>query len=147
MRRLLVIEDFPPLAKGLLRALRREGYDVQMAASRAEARHVDGFYDVAVIDLELPDGYGTEVARDLLANGRVEHCVFFTACRDSALLESAAALGAVVDKAAGLDLLLATLKQRSGAEVALDVAVGDARSSTRVSRTQSQRSGARRIRR
>ena len=105
MVRLLVVEDFPPLAKGMVRALRRAGFDVACAASRAEVKHVEGWFDAAVVDLELPDANGIDVVADLRAQARVGEVVFFTACQDGALLERAAGIGKVVDKSAGVAFL------------------------------------------
>ncbi len=147
MLRLLVVEDFPPLAKGLARALRQAGYLTQVAASRAEARHVDGWFDAAIVDLELPDGTGIEVARDLNANGQVAQVVFFTACIDAGLLASAAEVGRVVDKGAGVAMLLAMLERCLASDGARRVAVGDPNGALPpATRGPSQRSGTRRIR-
>jgi DNA-binding response OmpR family regulator len=145
MPRLLVVEDFPPLAKGLVRALRQAGHGVQMAATRAEARHVEGWFDAAIVDLELPDGSGIDVASDLRTSGRVDQIIFFTACHDSGLLAKAAEIGRVVDKAAGVAMLIAGLELWLVRAEERRVAVGDP---TRDSATQtpSQRSGTRRIR-
>lgn len=145
MPRLLVVEDFPPLAKGLVRALRQAGHGVQMAATRAEARHVEGWFDAAIVDLELPDGNGIDVASDLRTNGRVDQIIFFTACRDPALLAKAAEIGRVVDKAAGVAMVLDGLELWLLRAEERRVAVGDpTRDSARS--TPSQRSGTRRIR-
>jgi len=145
MLRLLVVEDFPPLAKALLRALRQAGFQVQMAASRAEARHVEGWFDAAIVDLELPDGSGIDVVGQLNTATQVGKVIFFTACADQDLLAEAAALGRVVDKAAGVAMLLQCLNQRLAEGDELRVAVGDVLGAS-VSVSPSQRSGTRRMR-
>jgi CheY-like chemotaxis protein len=147
MLRVLVVEDFPPLAKGLVRALKHAGYAVQMAASRAEARHVEGCFDAAIVDLELPDGSGIDVAGELRACGQAQEFIFFTACRDAGLLASAAAIGRVVDKGAGVAILLECLNQWLVSRDERRVAVGDPNGDLpAVPRNPSQRSGTRRIR-
>jgi two-component system OmpR family response regulator len=61
--KLLVVEDEPDLLKGLLRALRREGYAVDSAADGEEglykAENTD--YDAIVLDIMLPRVDGWEL--------------------------------------------------------------------------------------
>jgi DNA-binding response OmpR family regulator len=148
MLRLLAVEDFAPLAKGLARALRQAGFDVVVTSSRAEALAMQGWFDAAIVDLELPDGTGIEVARDLRAGGHVENVVFFTACRDPGLLSVAAETGKLVDKSAGVTMLIAMLNKWLSAGEQRQVAVGDpAEPSPAAGRGSSLRSGTRRIQR
>lgn len=106
MSRVLLLEDYPPLAKVMTLALQREGLEVMRVNSAARGFRAEGFYDLAVLDLELPDGRGTEVARHLVLGQQVGKVIFFTASRDGALLEEARRLGPVVDKDSGLENLL-----------------------------------------
>lgn len=61
--RLLVIEDEPDLLNGLARALRREGYAVDLAPDGAEGLYkaVNTDYDAIVLDVMLPKLDGWEI--------------------------------------------------------------------------------------
>jgi len=63
--RLLVVEDDAAISEPLVRALAREGHEVDHAATGADAleRLADGRVDVLVLDLGLPDIDGVEVCR------------------------------------------------------------------------------------
>lgn len=64
--RILVVDDNVALAENLTEILEGVGYAVQPAATCAEAlqRAALGF-DVALVDMRLPDGTGTELALQL----------------------------------------------------------------------------------
>ncbi len=61
--RLLIVEDEPVLARHLVRGLREEGYAVDHADTLAEASELSFAteYDLAVLDLMLPDGHGLDL--------------------------------------------------------------------------------------
>ncbi len=65
----LVVEDDPAFGSVLEEELRSRGHEVTRAASLAEARERlrKGGLDVAILDLQLPDGSGLEVLRELSA--------------------------------------------------------------------------------
>jgi two-component system OmpR family response regulator len=67
----LLVEDDLPLAEGLARALRREGYRVDAVGSVRDAcQSLDvKSYDAVVLDLGLPDRDGSEVVMHLAARG------------------------------------------------------------------------------
>ena len=69
--RLLLVEDNPPLADVICRALRQEGYVIDWAKNRREADSwlAGQSYDVVLLDLGLPDADGSEVLRRLRAAG------------------------------------------------------------------------------
>lgn len=58
--RLLLVEDHPPLAETISAALARGGFAVDRAATAGQARELAALadYDLAVLDLGLPDGDG-----------------------------------------------------------------------------------------
>jgi DNA-binding response OmpR family regulator len=72
MTAVLLAEDDPSIAEPLARALRREGYDVEVRALGTEAlsRVLSGGIDLVVLDLGLPTMDGLEVCRRLRAEGR-----------------------------------------------------------------------------
>lgn len=65
--RVLVVEDDDRVARGLVRALLREGYRVVRAADLAEAHELiaEQVPDLALVDMGLPDGHGSDVVRRL----------------------------------------------------------------------------------
>ncbi|MDG4784574.1 response regulator transcription factor [Micromonospora sp. WMMD1102] len=94
--RILLVEDDPDLAEVVALGLRNESYAVDLAASYADAEEllrITG-YDVACLDLGLPDGDGLDLVRRLGRDPelrRPRRCLVLTA-RD-----------AVTDRVAGLD--------------------------------------------
>ena len=65
--RILVVDDEPQFLRALATNLRGAGYDVETAATAAEALASAGLRppDAVVLDLLLPDGKGTDVTREL----------------------------------------------------------------------------------
>lgn len=63
--RLLIVEDEPALARHLLRGLREEGYAVDLAETLESASELSFAteYDLAVLDLMLPDGSGLDLLK------------------------------------------------------------------------------------
>jgi two-component system OmpR family response regulator len=61
-RRALIVEDYDELRELLVAGLRRAGYQVEGAASLAEALGMapEG-YDVLITDMSLGDAFGTEL--------------------------------------------------------------------------------------
>ena len=67
--RILLIEDFGELARGVTWALARSGHTVTAAATAAEAEaayRCDSF-DLVLMDLKLPDGDGWTLMQSLIA--------------------------------------------------------------------------------
>jgi two-component system KDP operon response regulator KdpE len=65
--RVLVVDDEPQILRALEITLRREGYDVVVAHTAEEALTSAAAHppEAVILDLLLPDGRGTEVAREL----------------------------------------------------------------------------------
>lgn len=81
--RILLVEDDRTIAVGLVYALEQEGYAVHHvpdAAGGKLAAEREPF-DLAILDLMLPDGSGYDVCRALRAN-RETPVIFLTACDD-----------------------------------------------------------------
>ncbi|MET0455220.1 MAG: response regulator transcription factor [Mycobacterium sp.] len=97
--RLLIVEDEEGLVSALRIGLQREGYAVDSALTEAEAteRLAVNSYDVALLDVTLPDGDGLELARRVrsgevaCASGREIRIMMLTA------------LGTLPDRVRGLD--------------------------------------------
>ncbi len=81
MPRVLLAEDDVAIADPLARALRREGYDVDVRPDGLEALDsaTHGDYDVMVMDLGLPGMDGLEVCRRMRAIGSVLPVLILTA--------------------------------------------------------------------
>ena len=71
MYRILVLEDDVMIASGLVYALESEGYEAVHAKNIKEAQAVikgSGF-DLGILDMQLPDGRGSDVGKMLKENG------------------------------------------------------------------------------
>jgi two-component system, OmpR family, response regulator RegX3 len=68
--RVLIVEDEQPIAEPLAEGLRREGFEVEWAATGAAALEADE-PDVVLLDLRLPDMDGLDVCRTIRARSEV----------------------------------------------------------------------------
>jgi two-component system KDP operon response regulator KdpE len=111
--RILVVDDEPQILRALETTLRVEGYDVETAATAAQAAAKAAMRppDAVILDLVLPDGSGIEVCRELRTWTRVP-IVILSAVGDER--EKVAALDAGADdyvtKPFGGEELLARLR-------------------------------------
>ena len=67
--RVLIVDDEPAIRESLAFALKRDGFEVEEAASLKEARAREA--DLIVLDLVLPDGNGLDFLRALRAQSDV----------------------------------------------------------------------------
>jgi DNA-binding response OmpR family regulator len=104
---ILLVEDDPAIAAGLIYAFEREGYAVTHCGSVAAANAAGDDFALAVIDLGLPDGSGFDVAKPLTCP-----FLFLTAVDDEANTVHGFDLGAddYVTKPFRLRELLARVK-------------------------------------
>jgi DNA-binding response OmpR family regulator len=92
--RVLVVEDFEPMARAIGTGLRREGMAVDVVGDgHAALEHlaVTG-YDVVVLDRDLPGVHGDEVCRRLAAGRAASRILMLTAA------------GSLTDRVEGLNL-------------------------------------------
>ena len=84
MKRLLLVEDDESLGATLQERLQKEGYAVDWATNLREARlkSAGDPYSLVILDVGLPDGTGTEFAKELRSRSKVPF-IFVTA-RNSA---------------------------------------------------------------
>jgi len=108
-QRLLVVEDDVTVARALSRTLARTGYSVAVTRSCSAALALTQSFDFAILDLDLPDGNGVDLARTLLASAKVPSVLFFTSSNDQALLARARCLGSVITKSLGTSPILSYL--------------------------------------
>lgn len=80
MESILIVEDDRLLNKGVSFALRKEGYEVISAYSRAEAMQVilSKKIDFLLLDINLPDGNGISLCKEIREKAEFP-IVFFTA--------------------------------------------------------------------
>ena len=121
--KLLVVEDEPMLRRVIARTLRRRGFDVIEASSCAEARACAGRFCAGVFDLELGDGLGVTLARELLRDGCVQTATFFSGSPERARALGGLLLGEVIDKAEGMHALVAALERALGRQPGQAVAL------------------------
>ncbi len=91
---ILVIEDDPAVARGLMDGLAREGFAVTWKATGTEGLAFARAQrpDLLVLDVRLPDGSGFDYCRRLRAEGLRQPVLLLTAQRDE------------IDKVLGLEL-------------------------------------------
>lgn len=92
--KILIVEDEPSLREIMLRAVGREGYVVETAATFAEAdARVAGYsYDCILLDIMLPDGNGLRLLERIRELRKRENVIIISA-RNS-----------IEDKVSGLEL-------------------------------------------
>jgi two-component system KDP operon response regulator KdpE len=111
--RVLVVDDEPQILRALRTSLRGAGYEVDTAetAEQALTRLAVSPPDAVILDLVLPDGRGTDIARELRTWSNVPVIVLSVVGDES---EKVAALDAGADdyvtKPFGIDELLARLR-------------------------------------
>ncbi|HEX4479116.1 MAG TPA: response regulator [Polyangiaceae bacterium] len=115
-KRLLLVEDELILARAVARLLRREGYDVTLAGSCAEARQATGSFSLGLFDVDLPDGNGVDLAGELASRSVVRRVAFFSGTHHGDRRQDAKLLGPFVEKSHGFPALLRALEQLLSAE-------------------------------
>jgi CheY-like chemotaxis protein len=99
MPTVLLVDDSPVVRRLLTQRLVAAGFDVRAEATAAAGRAVDlATVTCAVIDIELPDGSGADLAGELLQRNASFPVAFFTAGASAAVLARALARGPVFTK-------------------------------------------------
>lgn len=80
MKRLFLLEDDLSLINGLSFAVQKQGYEIEIARTTLEADTLwaNGKYDLAVLDVSLPDGSGFDFCRKIRQTSKVP-VMFLTA--------------------------------------------------------------------
>jgi DNA-binding response OmpR family regulator len=112
MTRVLLAEDDASISEPLARALRREGYEVEVREDGPTALDagMQGGIDLVVLDLGLPGMDGLEVARRLRAEGHAVPILILTARADE--VDTVVGLDAGADDYVGKPFRLAELLAR-----------------------------------
>jgi DNA-binding response OmpR family regulator len=84
---ILLIEDEPHLRRGLVKSLAARGHSVREAGTYQEgvAAAMASRPDLLVLDINLPDGTGWDVLRDLREHGAVTPSIVLSAAPPSAI--------------------------------------------------------------
>ncbi len=78
--RIFILEDDLSLQKGIALKLMKEGHELECAADMATALYcIRKPWDMAVIDVNLPDGSGLDICRRLRESSRETHILILTA--------------------------------------------------------------------
>lgn len=117
--RVMIVEDHPDF-RDLMEILLARQSDIKLVAqagSLAEARNhaVRLEFDVAVLDLGLPDGDGVDLIADLRRANPEVGVLVLSASLDTASIERAAEADEIMDKLAPLDEVLGTLRRLGNA--------------------------------
>ncbi len=80
MKRLFLLEDDLSLINGLSYAVKKQGYELEIARTtlEADALWADGKYDLVILDVSLPDGSGFDFCRKIRRTSKVP-VMFLTA--------------------------------------------------------------------
>ena len=78
--KILIVEDDLSLINGLSFAIKKQGYELDIARTSSEADIVwaDGKYDLVILDVSLPDGSGFDICRKIRQTSKVP-IIFLTA--------------------------------------------------------------------
>lgn len=102
----VLVADDSPVARHAVASRLGAQVTVVTAASYAEAAHIDATsLDAAVLDLDLGDGDGVTLARDLLAAKASLPIAFFTGEVEGPLVSAARSLGPVFAKTKPADAI------------------------------------------
>lgn len=95
MKRIFLVEDDPAIAKNLALLLRSEGFAVTHAATRKEALAAlaGSLFDLALVDISLPDGNGFTVCTEIRESQKIP-VIFLTASGDEASVVTGLNMGA-----------------------------------------------------
>ena len=111
--KILLLEDDLMIAGGLIYALEHEQYEVVHGRTVGEAREAlnRDFFDLAILDMQLPDGLGTEISEIL--KGTKTMVIFLTVVDDEGNVVKAFEEGAsdYITKPFRLRELLARIKR------------------------------------
>lgn len=80
MKRIFFVEDDLSLINGLSFAIKKQGYEIDVAHTslEADALWLDGKYDLVILDVSLPDGSGYDICRKIRRGSKVP-IMFLTA--------------------------------------------------------------------
>lgn len=80
MKRIFYVEDDLSLINGLSFAIKKQGYEIDIARTSSEAENLwmNGKYDLVILDVSLPDVSGCDLCKKIRQNSKVP-IIFLTA--------------------------------------------------------------------
>lgn len=95
MPQIFLVEDDRAIAKNLILLLRSEGFTITHASTKSEALSLlaENRFDLALIDISLPDGNGFTVCTEIKEKGDIP-VIFLTASGDEASVVTGLNMGA-----------------------------------------------------
>lgn len=95
MKQIFLVEDDKAIARNLILLLRSEGFTVTHASTRSEAivALAGNNFDLALVDISLPDGNGFTVCTEIKENQEIP-VIFLTASGDEASVVTGLNMGA-----------------------------------------------------
>ncbi|MDD3360391.1 MAG: response regulator transcription factor [Hespellia sp.] len=80
MKKIFLVEDDLSLINGLSFAIKKQGYDLDIARTYCEVDTIwaDGKYDLVILDVSLPDGSGFDICKKIRQTSKVP-IIFLTA--------------------------------------------------------------------
>ncbi|MBU4439322.1 MAG: response regulator transcription factor [Acetobacterium sp.] len=95
MKHIFLVEDDPTIAKNLILLLRAEGFTVTHAPTQSDALTAltGNKFNLALVDISLPDGNGFTVCTEIKATGDIP-VIFLTASGDEASVVTGLNMGA-----------------------------------------------------
>lgn len=80
MKRIFFVEDDLSLINGLSFAIKKQGYETDIARTYLEAEKmwINGKYDLVILDISLPDGSGYDLCKNIRKTSKVP-IIFLTA--------------------------------------------------------------------
>ena len=95
MKRIFLVEDDRTISRNLTLLLKSEGFAVSHASTQAEAACMlaEGKYDLALVDISLPDGNGFAVCTEIRQTQKIP-VIFLTASGDEASVVTGLNMGA-----------------------------------------------------
>ena len=80
MKHIFFVEDDLSLIGGLSFAIKKQGYEVDIAQTylEAEAKWINGKYDLVILDVSLPDGSGYDLCQRIRETSKIP-IMFLTA--------------------------------------------------------------------
>jgi DNA-binding response OmpR family regulator len=107
--KLLVVDDDVGLARAVARLLGQAGHAATVVHGFRDALRMEGRFDCGVLDIDLADGNGVDLAVELLRTRRVANVVFFSGSTGSDTRAGAARIGPLIEKCGPLDELLSAV--------------------------------------
>lgn len=130
MSKLLLVEDDNSLAIGILYAFKDEGFECVHAQTKTEAKALfNESYNIVILDVELPDGSGYDVCKDIRSISNVP-IIFLTSYDDEVNIVMGLDMGAddYVTKPFQLKVLFSRIKanlRRSTTQTKNVITAGD----------------------